>query len=184
MAEVLIVELKTLCMTDLIAMRRHEVVEHAMQVHHGSLLEVEDHYVVPEWDDAKRAEICRRVAACLACGGAVWGARADVGLVALAALDGRPVGGDPGVLALDLLHVSAPWRGRGLARELTVRVATVAQSLGAHTLYVSASNSQRTVAVYRRFGAVLADPPDPDWLVQEPLDVHLRMPLPLAHAQR
>ncbi len=184
MADVMIVELSSLCSTDLLAMRRHEVVDHAVQVHHGELVEVEDHYVLPEWDDPKRAEIRDRVAGCLVGGGAAWGARAEVGLVALAAVDSRPVGADPGVVALDLLHVSAPWRGRGLGRILTERAAAFAQSIGAHTLYVSASNTQRTVAVYRRFGAVVADPPDPTWFTREPLDIHLRIPLPLADARR
>ncbi len=104
--------------------------------------------------------------------------------MALAAVDGRPVGADPGVVALDLLHVSAPWRGRGLGRTLTERAARFAQHLGAHTLYVSASNTQRTVAVYRRLGAVVADPPDPAWFAREPLDVHLRIPLPLVDARQ
>lgn len=180
----LIVDLDKLRLSDLLVMRRHEVVEHAVQVHHGGLVKVKDHQVVADWDDAKRAEICHRVTECLATGGAAWGARTDAGLVALAAVDGRPVGGDPKVVALDLLHVSAPWRGRGLAQTLTERAAVFAQSLGAHTLYVSASNSQRTVAVYHRFGAVIADPPDPAWFAREPLDVHLRMPLPLTNARQ
>lgn len=103
-------------------------------------------------------------------------------LRAMATVDGRPVGGDPGVVALDLLHVSVPWRGRGLARTLTEQAAAFAQSLSAHTLYVSATNTAHTVAVYRRFGAVVADPPDPEWFAREPLDVHLRIPLPITRA--
>ncbi|HYN67479.1 MAG TPA: GNAT family N-acetyltransferase [Ornithinibacter sp.] len=181
MDAVLFVELEDLRPTDLLAMRRHEVVEHAVQVRDGALVQVRDHYVLPDWDDAKRREICHRVAECRDGGGAAWGARVDDVLVALAAVDARPVGGDGGVVSLDLLHVSAPWRGRGFARTLTERAAAFAQSVGAHTLYVSASNSERTVAVYRRFGAVVADSPDPAWFAREPLDVHLRLPLPLAN---
>jgi GNAT superfamily N-acetyltransferase len=179
---VVIAPLDSLRQADLLAMRRHEVVERAVVVRDGRLVDVEDRYELADWDDAKRREICDRVADCLATGGGAWGARAAGSLVALASVDARPVGGDPAVMSLDLLHVSAPWRGRGLARALTERAARFAAELGARTLYVSASNSERTVAVYRRFGAVLADPPDPTWFAREPFDVHLLIPLPLPPA--
>lgn len=179
---VVVAALQGLRARDLLTMRRHEVVEHVVQVRDGALVAVDDHYVLQDWDDAKRAEICRRVAECVDTGGGAWGAWVHTELVALAAVDARPVGGDPAVVALDLLHVSAPWRGRGLARTLTEQAAALAQSLGAHALYVSASNTQRTVDVYRHFGAVVADPPDPVWFAREPLDVHLRIRLPLNHS--
>lgn len=106
MGEVVVVELRDLRPSDLDAMRRREVVEHAVQVHNGELVAVSDHCVVPDWGHGRRVEICDRVAVCISGGGAAWAARADEGLVALAAVDAHPVGGDPRVVALDLLHVS------------------------------------------------------------------------------
>ena len=72
MDEVVVVELTALRQNDLDAVRRREEVEHAVQVHNDVLVEVRDHYVIPDWDHDKQAEICQRVASCLAGGGGAW----------------------------------------------------------------------------------------------------------------
>lgn len=175
-------ELGALTEKDLAGMDRREEFAALIEMRDGRLRTVASTGSIPGWDAAKRAEIVSRVARVRATGGRAWGVRVDGALVGLASVDATPVGGDPDVVALDLLHVSAPWRGRGLARALVETAAGFAVSAGARALYVSATCTARTVAVYRHLGAVLADPPDPDWLAREPVDIHLVIPLPLSRA--
>ena len=169
--------------SDLVAMHRRERVETAVRVVDGRYVEEPAGWVVPDWDDAERTSVAERTVGVLAAGGAAWGAYTGDLLVGFASVDVDPVGGDPAVLALDMLHISAPWRGRGLARVLFDVAARYVIERGGRSLYVSASRSARTVAVYRAFGAIPADPPDPTWLAREPVDVHLVVPLmPVAAA--
>ena len=152
----------------------------------GALVEVKDHYVMPDWDDTKRAEICTRVAECLATGGAAWGATAAGGRASRWPqwTAGRSVA-TPGWWRWTCC-TSAP-RGAAAAWRAALtgacgRLGAVA--VGAHTLYVSATNTTDRSRSTGGSAPSLADPPDPAWFAREPLDVHLRIPLPLADAVR
>lgn len=78
---------------------------------------------------------------------------------------------------MDILYVSAPFRGRGVARELVERSKVIALGMGAAFLYVSATPSRHSVDFYLCCGARLAAEPDPDLLAMEPEDIHLEIPL-------
>lgn len=132
---------------------------------------------VPGWFPDEVAGYVTRLHGVDRAGGLVVGARDGAVLVGLAALDVRPVGGDPRVMDLDLLHVSRAHRGRGVARRLVAMLAEHASDLGATALYVSATPTRNTVDAYLHLGARLADPPDPVLLAREPDDIHLVLPL-------
>ncbi len=110
-------------------------------------------------------------------GGMVLGTWDDATLVALGSLDVRPVGEHPKVLKLDLLHVSASHRHRGIGRRLVSLLADRAGALGATALYISATPTRNTVEAYLNMGAVLAVHPDPHLLALEPDDIHLILPV-------
>ena len=118
-----------------------------------------------------------RIRETLAAGGAALGAFDGQKLVGLATLDARPVGGDPAVVALDLLYVGAGYRGRGIGKQLTALVVERARQLGATAIYISASPTRNTVDAYRRMGAQVIATPDPEKLALEPDDIHLLLPI-------
>jgi len=110
-------------------------------------------------------------------GGCVYGAWVDAELVGLGSLDVSGVNGTPGALKLDMLYVSAGYRGRGIGRTLTGLLAEQALSRGATSLYISATPTRGTVAAYLRMGATVLESPDPELFAREPEDIHLSMSL-------
>ena len=80
-------------------------------------------------------------------------------------------------MKLDMLYVSAGYRGRGIGRMLTEKAANLARSLGATTLYISATPTRATVDAYLRMGAQVLRVPDPASFALEPEDIHLSLPL-------
>ncbi|HEU4841137.1 MAG TPA: GNAT family N-acetyltransferase [Ilumatobacteraceae bacterium] len=146
----------------------------------GSLHLVAEPVDVPGWRPDQVAGHIRRLDAVLAAGGVVVGTWDAGALVGLAALDVRPVGGDPATMDLDFVHVSRPHRGRGVARRLVTLLGARAAAAGARDLYISATPSRNTVDAYLRLGARLAVQPDPARLAREPDDIHLLLAVPLA----
>jgi len=132
---------------------------------------------VPPWDEAEVAAKVARVQAVIEAGGRAFAAWDGARLVGIGTLDVAGIGGSRAVLTLDMLHVSAAYRGFGIARKLTALVADAARARGARALYISATRSQRTVDVYRHMGAVVLAAPDPLMFAREPEDIHLILSL-------
>ncbi len=168
-------ELGALAMID-----RSEHIDGHYVVVDGSLHLVTEPVDAPGWCPSQVEGYVERLGEVLAAGGVVLGTWDAATLVGVAALDVRPVGGDPATMDLDLLHVSRPYRGRGIARRLVTALGARAAAAGARDLYISATPTRTTVDAYRRLGARLADAPDPVRLAREPDDVHLLLAVPLA----
>ncbi len=134
---------------------------------------------VAGWDPAELAEYIVRSEALIRAGGTVFAAwdgseRIPVGI---GSLDVCGVGGDETLMKLDVLYVSAGYRGLGIGRKLVEMIGDLARSLGATALYISATATRGTVDSYLRMGARLRTPPDPALLALEPEDIHLTLPL-------
>jgi ribosomal protein S18 acetylase RimI-like enzyme len=84
---------------------------------------------------------------------------------------------EPGLAWLAWLHVSRPYRRRGVARALWTAAADAALAGGGRSMYVSATPTGSAVGFYLSQGCRLADPPHPDLLAEEPDDIHLVCPL-------
>lgn len=125
------------------------------------------------WQGAELDALVARLACVLARGGWAIGAWDDAQLVGFGALDVTPVGGALGMMALDMLYVSAAHRARGVGRQLVMLVARRARALGATRLYVSATPTRASVDFYLRLGAELLEQPDPELFAREPDDIHL-----------
>ena len=110
-------------------------------------------------------------------GGTVFSAWDERRLVGIGSLDVSGVGGDRAVMKLDMLYVSAGYRGLGIGRRLAEKVADLARSLGARALYISATPTRGTVDAYLRMGATVLEAPDPELLAAEPEDIHLALSL-------
>lgn len=134
---------------------------------------------VPRWDAtgdgphsvAAHIAFCR---AALEAGGVFLGAFAGEELLGVAVVDG---GFEPGLAWLAFLHVSRPYRRRGVATALWTRAVAVAAGAGARAMYVSATPTGSAVGFYLRQGCRLADPVHPRLFAEEPEDIHLVLPL-------
>ena len=79
----------------------------------------------------------------------------------------------PGLAQLTTLHVSQPYRRRGVARQLVQTVADLARQHGAQALYVSAIPSQSAVNFYLSQGFRPTSEPNPAMFALEPEDIHM-----------
>lgn len=78
-----------------------------------------------------------------------------------------------GYMILDMMHVSAKYRGHGIGRRLFELGKTTAQKAGAKGLYISACSSEETIAFYRAMGAVLTEDPIKQIAEKEPYDLQM-----------
>jgi len=100
---------------------------------------------------------------------AAFAGHTPIGFAAL----GERLGGRGQYIDLLSLHVSQPWRGRGVGRELFAAVCAAARAEGAEKLYISAHSSNESQAAYRALGCVLAQEIDAAHAAAEPCDVQL-----------
>ncbi len=113
---------------------------------------------------------------CARAAGSSWG-RSSGRVAGMASVERRFRGASRDRVKMDILYVSAPFRGQGVARELVERAQAIARAMGARFLYVSATPSRHTVDFYLCCGARLAAEVDPELLELEPEDIHLELPL-------
>lgn len=138
------------------------------------ILELEEmRQEVTSWDGGQLTAYIARLETVIDAGGHAFAAWDEQRLVGIGSLDTSGVGGKKTVLTLDMLYVSADYRGRGIGRRLTEMVASQARTLGATGLYISATPTRRTVDAYLRMGANVLRSPDPEMLAREPDDIHL-----------
>lgn len=111
----------------------------------------------------------------------------DEGIPAIGAFDGERIigfaqlgeclGSRNQYIELTGLHVSEPWRGRGIGRRLFAAVCDAARSRGMDKLYISAHSSKESQAAYRALGCVYAEEVDPIRAAKEPCDVQMEYDL-------
>jgi GNAT superfamily N-acetyltransferase len=155
---------------------RSESVAMWYAVRRGEIVPIGRGEEVPQWSGAWLDEVVAFTRRHLEEGGtgvAAFDAGHGDRLAGVAVLGARPVGGDPEVLQLALLHVSRPYRRSRLAARLLALMRDEAVRRGARRLAISATPSEGALRFYLAQGARLADPPDPDLLALEPEDVHL-----------
>lgn len=78
-----------------------------------------------------------------------------------------------GYMILDMLYVSAAYRGMGIGRRLFAAGKEAAKKAGAAALYISACSSEETIAFYRAMGAELTDCPIQEMADDEPCDLQM-----------
>lgn len=157
---------------------RSERIDGIYRKMNGNLQFEETRQTVSSWRGSELTAYVARLQAVIASGGkvyAAWDERRR--LVGIGSLDASGVGGDCTILKLDMLYVSAGYRGQGIGRRLTEMVAGRARSLGATSLYISATPTRGTVDAYLRMGAKVLGSPDAEMLAREPDDIHFSMSL-------
>lgn len=76
-------------------------------------------------------------------------------------------------MILDTLHVSAPFRGHGIGKQLFLCGIAEAKQRGVEELYISACSSRETIAFYQAMGAEITDHPIPEMVEDEPFDIQM-----------
>lgn len=76
-------------------------------------------------------------------------------------------------MVLEMLYVSAAYRGHGIGRKLFEVGKMEAGKAGAKALYISACSSKETIAFYKAMGAELADCPIKEMAEKEPCDLQM-----------
>ncbi len=161
----------------LVQLDRTETIDRIHVLRDGELVLEGTYYDVPDWSRAQKE---RRIAALQALydrGATCFGAFDDALLVGMAVLDHSPMVSDADRLELAGVWVSQAYRKRGVGKTLCRLVAQQARTLGATTLYVTATPSENTVRFYRALGYALADPVDPVAYEREPNDIHMALAL-------
>ncbi len=156
---------------------RYERIGAIYRVANGMLELEAKHEDVLSWDGTELETCIARLELVVASRGRAFAAWDEEKLVGIGSLDTSGVGGESTMMKLDLLYVSAAYRGGGIGRKLTELLASEAKALGATSLYVSATPTQGTVDAYLCMGAELLEAPDGELLALEPDDVHLRLSL-------
>ena len=82
-----------------------------------------------------------------------------------------------GYMILDMMHVSAGFRGKGLGSTLFQKGREEAKQAGAKGLYISACSSRETIAFYRAMGAQVTEQPIAELAEAEPFDLQMVCPL-------
>lgn len=83
----------------------------------------------------------------------------------------------PGMSQLAYLHVSLPYRRRGIASALVRKLLQLAKDLCANRIYVSATPSESAVGFYESIGFKLIKQPLPALYEMEPEDIHMVLDL-------
>lgn len=156
---------------------RSEEADQTYVVRDHQLVLLDEGFTHPGWDQAYYDVRLPRLYISFDNEGSGWSVIEDGRLVAIAVLDGRWIGPDHDTLDLTFFHVSRHLRGHGVGRQLWDRSLDLARSRAANHLYVSASDSKRTVDFYLTRGMHLAPAPDPALFKVGPTDIHLEMPL-------
>ncbi len=76
-------------------------------------------------------------------------------------------------MILDMMHVSAEYRGMGIGRKLFELGKEKATNRGAKALYISACSSEETIAFYKAMGAKITNHPIKEIADEEPYDLQM-----------
>ena len=76
-------------------------------------------------------------------------------------------------MILDMMQVSAEYRGMGIGRRLFCKGKEEALKAGAEALYISACSSEETIAFYKAMGSRLTDRPIKRIAEDEPFDLQM-----------
>jgi GNAT superfamily N-acetyltransferase len=152
-------DIRQLRRSELTRLREIDRTEHieALYVQDGDrLIESEGSWDAPAWDGEGHGEHSvgskvRELNGYLDLGGIALGALVDGRMVGIGVVIPR-LRHDLAQLAF--LHVSAPWRGKGVGLRLLERLDDLARNAGASEMVVSATPSRNTVTFYRNRGFV------------------------------
>ena len=146
--------------------QRKQDVKKVYRKHNGEYILVDCIYT-EDWDVEKRRSVAKDIS--------------SDDYITYLAIDNNEVVGFIGLkkdlvepyMILDLMQVSATYRGQGIGRKLFDVGKEVARKAGAEALYISACSSEETIAFYKAMGAELTDYPIEEIAEDEPYDLQM-----------
>ena len=156
---------------------RREVVEYIYYLQNNKLELKKVDWTVPEWSDVQKTKFHQNLLKVHQRGGFIVGAFDDAHIAGIIALGQKFFGRNMEHLELSGLWVSQPYRNQGVGKHLVNLVKQKAKSLGAKFLYVSATESKKTVEFYMSCNFQLAKEIDPKLFKAEPEDIHMECEL-------
>jgi GNAT superfamily N-acetyltransferase len=176
-SEVTYRELQAVDLPHMSAIDRQESIDGQYTADHGNLTFHERRIEVAGWYPTEIPDHVAHLEAFIAGGGTAFGAWDGDTMVGIAGLSAEPVGGDPAVMQLEPLNVSALYRNRGIGGTLVRLIAEAAKARGARALYISSIPTRNSVDAYIRMGAHVLASPDPELFALQPEDIHLLLPI-------
>ncbi|MEE1946625.1 GNAT family N-acetyltransferase [Pedobacter sp. KR3-3] len=156
---------------------RSEAIEASYQLQNGQLVLIADAQLATGFTAEELSELMQRQSELLQAGGKIMGAFEQDKLVGMASVALPLFGRDKSYCKMDILYVSRPHRGQGIAKQLLHSIKIIARTFEASHLYISATPTQHTVDFYLAQGAQLATEINPQLWAMEPDDIHLELPL-------
>ena len=160
----------------LIQLDRKENIESVYYLDEGKL-KLKQEIKTMEWTRETYKEVIYELKELFFRGGCILGAFDGDFLVGIVALDNKFMGKHSNQLQLTLLQVNEKSRGKGIGRNLVEMIKSEALKLGAEKIYISASNSRKTVDFYLSLGCELASEVDKRLYEMKEEDIHLELKL-------
>ena len=130
-----------------------------------------------EWDLNKRREMAHKILKTFTGNGFAYGAFADGKVIGYILISNEVSGSQGQYIDLVLFHISEPYRGRGIGKELFRMACETAKKNGAKKFYISANSSKESQAAYRKMGCVDALEINEEKAKKEPEDVQMEYAL-------
>jgi len=157
---------------------RSEIINGIYHLQDGELVLEEEHFDAKGWPPGIPERYTPVLYDCFDRGGTFYGAFDGPKIAGAAVLESKFIGEGRDQLQLKFLHVSGPYRKRGLGRALFEMAVEKAREMKARRLYISATPSENTVGFYMHLGCVLAREINPELFELEPEDIHLEYAIP------
>ena len=143
---------------------------------------VNEYVLVPEdyvyeWDLNQRRDVARKIIKISTGNGFAYGAFCEGKVVGYILISNETFGSDNQYIDLVLYHVSEPYRGCGIGKELFKLACETARKNGAKKLYISANSSKESQAAYRKMGCIYATEINQAKAEKEPDDVQMEYTL-------
>lgn len=154
---------------------RKEIIEHVYYYREGKLELEEEYYDVKGFPEGEQEALYDRQIKIIEEGGFVIGCYDADKLVGITSVENKLRGSKREYIKMDILYVSAKYRGKGVAKNLMLEAIKAARSLNGKKLYISATPSENTVNFYFSMGCALAKEIDATLFELEPYDIHLEL---------
>ena len=151
---------------------RFEKISQVWKMVNGKPTLADANYIM-DWNLEKRRGIAQLIHRGIQGDYFAYGAFYEGRVVGYILVSKKPFGSSNQYIELALFHISAPYRGKGIGKQLFKLACLEAKSIGAKKLYISAGPAVPTQAAYQKFGCVPAVEINPEATERAPLDIQL-----------
>ncbi|MGE6204550.1 GNAT family N-acetyltransferase [Guptibacillus hwajinpoensis] len=155
---------------------RKQITTNVWVVESNDFIEMKDRFE-DDWTIERKREIVDHFKSTIARGGSVIVAEQDMNVYGFAVIEAETFGEFSAYRELSYIHVSLPFRGKGIGRKLFIKAQEVAKQLGVDKLYIGAHPSVETQEFYRRMGCVIAEEIYHEIYERETRDIQLEITL-------